>query len=258
MKINARFSKILVSLLPIVLLQYSYIVLVNPMQAQAQTARRSRITFEPPKGQPAPKVTFGGGTRDGRINSDLCPQSRNNARPNAGVKSMVPLLPKSKLGLTTSSHPTFMVYVPKTNAKELDFKLEDATANEVYQTTVKLGATPGFVSFNLPKNHSGIKVGQDYKWVVGAICESNDSESKFIEGAVRRLEVSNTLKSQLNRAKPFDQVMLYGKNGIWFDAISGLVNIKRNKPSNPEATTAWKDILNSVGLDAIAEAPIYN
>lgn len=258
MKIHARFGKLFISLLPILLLQCSYVMLVNPVQAQV--TRRSKVSFEPPKGQPAPKVTFGGGTRNGRVDSDLCPQaSRSVARQqNAGVKSMVPLLPQSKLGLTTFSHPTFMVYVPKTSAKELDFKLEDAQANEVYQTTVKLGATPGFVSFNLPENHRGLEVGQDYKWVVGAVCQSNSSESRFVEGAIRRYEISSTLKSQLNRAKPFEQVMLYGKSGIWLDAISSLAIIKRNQPGNVEAITAWRDMLHSVGLDAIAEAPIYN
>lgn len=261
MKIYTETSKLLVSLLPILLLQCSYVVLVNPMQAQAQaqTAKRSKVTFEPPKGQPAPKVTFGGGTRNGRVDSDLCPQAlRSVVRQNAGVKSMVPLLPQSKLGLTTSSHPTFMVYVPKTNAKELEFKVEDTQANEVYQTTVKLGATPGFVSFNLPENHRGLEVGQDYKWVVGAVCQSNSSESRFVEGAVRRFEISSALKSQLNKAKPFEQVVLYGKAGIWQDAISSLAVIKRNQPGNAEAITAWRDMLQSVGLDAIAEAPIYN
>lgn len=235
---------------------------VQPSQAQSQAPKRSKITFQPPKGQPSPKVTFGGGTRDGKLDSDLCPQSspitaRTQEAGNA-VKAMVPLLPKTRLGLTTASHPTFMVYVPKTTAKELEFKLEDQDANEIYQTTVKLKSSPSIVSVALPKSSRGLEMGKDYKWVMGVVCQSSDAEAPFIEGAVRRFEPSGQLKAQLNRAKPFEQAMLYGQSGVWIDAITNLATLKRTQPNNSEAATAWRDILNSVGLNAIANAPIQN
>ena len=173
-------------------------------------------------------------------------------------KTLVPLLPSSKLGLTASSHPTFMVYVPQTSAKALEFTLENEEGEGIYQTEVNIDKAPGIMSFSLPKTESALEIDQDYRFVVSIICQQTGPKNPFVEGLVRRISPDSALVNQLNKPESLEKVMLYSESGYWFDAMENLAALKRSQPDDSEVAAAWENLLASVGLEKITKAPLQN
>lgn len=227
-------------------------------QQTTSTPRKSKMTFEPPPNQSAPKVTIGGGRRD----NDRCQQDRKplNQPLVKGTtdQPLTPLLPSTKLGLTVSPHPTFMVYVPQTSASSVVFTLENQQGEGIYKTKLDLEGTPGIVSFSLPASEPPLEIGKDYKWVVSMMCQPSGPTDPFTEGVVRRIQPNPVLVSQLDKPKSLDQVSLYAKSGVWYEAANDLASLRKSQPQNAELTTAWKELLQSVGLDGISSAPLKN
>ncbi|MBW4511593.1 MAG: DUF928 domain-containing protein [Scytonematopsis contorta HA4267-MV1] len=260
---------------PRLLASFSMLLLLLPMvpgwslTAQAQQSssgnprvavrRQSRVKFEPPKGQPAPAFTIGGGRRDN--NNNTCTTSSRTARslPPGNQNSnqaLTALLPTTKLGLTVSSHPTFMVYVPSNSAKAVEFTLENEKGEGVYQTTVNLKSNTKILEVPLPKSESALEIGKDYKWVVSMICQQSGPRDPFTEGVIRRVQPDTALTNSLRTAKPLEKVALYAKAGIWFEAAVNMVQLRRSQPNNPEIASAWQDLLLSAGLERIASEPL--
>ena len=48
----------------------------------------------------------------------------------------------------------------------------------------------------------------------------------------------------------------YAKNGIWYDTLDVLVSAKQQQPGDATLSEEWKDLLEQVGLKAIADLPI--
>jgi Domain of Unknown Function (DUF928) len=259
---------------PRLLASFSMLLLLLPiipawsLTAQAQQSssgnpkvavrRQSRVKFEPPKGQPAPTFTIGGGRRDS--NNHSCPTARTvrNQPPvsRTANEALTALLPTTKLGLTVSSHPTFMVYIPSNSAKAVEFTLENDKGEGVYQTTVNLKSNSKIVEVPLPTSQSALEIGKDYKWVVSMICQQPGPRDPFTEGIIRRVQADNALTNNLRAAKPLEKVALYAKYGIWFEAAVNMVQLRRSQPNNPEIASAWQDLLQSAGLGKIANEPL--
>ena len=239
-------------------------VQAQPSTQTTPARRRNRVTFQPRNDQPAPTITIGGGTRS----SGKCPQdsqlSQQTSASKPQAQRLTPLLPlpRKNLPLTVSAHPTFLVYVPRTSAKAVEFSLlADKSEKEIiYQTTVKLTATPGIVSISLPSSVQPLEIGKDYRWIVLMNCQSEETglaDSPFTEGLVRRIRADSSL-SQIDKAKPLEQVALYGKSGVWYEMLANLAALRKAQPNNPEVTSAWEGVLRDAGLEAIADAPLSN
>lgn len=235
-------------------------------QVQAQNAssketasggKRSNVAFKSRKGERAPKTAVGGGRR----NNGMC---ESGVADSIGVKSqtvdktLVPLLPSSKLGFTASSHPSFMVYVPATSAKALEFTLENEEGEGIYQTEVNIDKAPGIVSFTLPQTEAALEKDKDYRFIVSMICQQAGPKNPFAEGLVRRISLDSALVNQLNKPQSLEQVILYSESGYWFEAIENLAALKRSQPNDLEVAAAWENLLASVGLDGIGKAELQN
>lgn len=230
----------------------------NPNQTSLPQPPK-QVTFEPRKDQPAPKITVGGGRRnDGQCSQDRKASELTIPEAKPLNQLMTPLLrsPQSDAQLTVSSRPTFLVYVPKTSAKGLELTLEQ-DGKGISLTTVNLTGTPGIVSISLPANEPELEIGKDYRWLVSVVCERGSPEDSFADGTVRRIKADSSL-SKIDLAKPLDKVVLYAKNGVWFDALANLAALRKAQPNNPEVASAWKDLLQGAGLGAIANAPLKN
>lgn len=229
--------------------------LLTKVQAQTQSANRTqtqsisaiaRVTFEPPAAG-KPDDTAGGASRSGG-----CLQAITNI---GGC--MVPLMPQTKDGLTTTERPTFFVYVADSAAKELFFSLRDESDNAVYQTKIPINGQTGIVSVKLPDNAPALEVGKTYQWAFIMVGDQGlRPDSPGVRGEVRRVELNPELKSELAQVEPLDRAALYGKNGIWFDTVQTLAEARRQQPNDTTLTDDWQSLLKSVGLEAIATQPL--
>ena len=208
------------------------------------------VTFEPPQGQDqAPKRASGGGSRE----SERCFSSENDTTG----RSIVPLTPETNYGLTVAERPTFFAYVPQTlEAEKVEafFIIEDKEQNPHYYTSVPLSSTSGVVSIPLPEEAPALEIGRDYKWKLAIGCSGDlDPNSPFVEGWVKRIEpnlVSESQEASLERAASL------GADGIWYDAVTTLVQLRQQRPEEARFGKEWAELLDSAGLQAIAAEPL--
>lgn len=219
--------------------------LLAPVRAEPQPVLVSQnVNFQPPN-VTAPGNRQGGTHRGGK----LCPPGL----------SITPLIPESNIGLTLADSPTFFVYVPKTSA-EIEFILLTENGTDiVYETKFKVDQ-PGIVGVSVPPvvdNKKSIEVGKRYEWSFSMVCDPQDrSADVVVQGLVQRIEPQSNLQRDLANTDPMSRLSVYAKNGIWYETLATLAELRRKSPDNSGLVAEWTKLLQSQGLDSISAQPL--
>jgi len=221
--------------------------------------------FSPPSGPTGsdPVNTQGGATRGG-CNED------NSSPP-------TPLVPASRMGLTVAEYPTVSWYMPQTSASAVEFVLWDAKDNEIYRAKYALAksdagcvsGTPNIMSLTLPAFASltPLEIGQEYRWELALIYEPQDrafdilGDARFrrvaSDGKIKRVEADPTLAIRAQEATPQERVALYADKRLWYDTLTTLVELRRDRPNDKELEDALDKLLKSAGLNSV-EMPLIS
>ncbi|MGL5081425.1 MAG: DUF928 domain-containing protein [Microcoleaceae cyanobacterium] len=233
----------------------------QPRQHQSNQSKQRRTgsaAFKPLPGRGMPAATAGGASRG------QCPSVEMGSSP---LVALVPALaipgaiaPEIE-GLTVDPLPTFFFYVEGLGMQQVAFSLKDESNNDVYTTVLSLSEQKtGVMQVQLPPEISPLKVGQTYRWSFGILCEAQNpnvpSEVMFVTGAVQRIEPDAGLLQQLAQASPLEQAVLYAQNGIWFNSVKSLANLRQSQPDDPMTLAKWQELLQSVQLEQLATAPL--
>ena len=202
------------------------------------------VNFQPPD-VTAPGNRQGGAHRG----SKLCP---------ADV-SITPLVPRTNIGLTLTESPTIFVYVPQTSA-EIEFTLLNENEDKViYEKTFKVEES-GIVGISIPAtgdNNKSLEVGKRYVWSFSMICSPEDrSADSVVKGFVQRIASQPTLNSDLANSDPMTRLNVYAQNGIWYETLSTLAELRRQTPGDARLTAKWTQLLQSQGLESVAAQPL--
>lgn len=205
-----------------------------------------------------PPGTAPGGRRTGGGRRDSC------SAVNPKLTALVPVTQEAPTvqhvwGLTTVERPTLWFYLPytKSSAFPTQFVLQDQNRQRIYIEDVSLPEQPGIISIAIPSTVKGLAVDQQYRWFLKVYCDrTKQSPPIYVEGVVRRVNLSPTTTQQLTTAKPQQQVTIYAENGIWFQALATLAELQKKNPQDTAAQTAWKNLLAEIGLSEIADKPI--
>lgn len=221
-------------------------------------ASREREQFPVPSGSPgAPVNTQGGGTR-----GPECIHGNNLP---------IALVPPSGTGTTVAEYPTILWYMPQTRATSLKFVLRDANNQGIYSTQYLLAkspegvtgnvvSNPGIKSLTLPPlaNLPPLKIGQKYSWQLTLTCDSgNQDDDILVNGGIERVSLDPTLAQRLQIATPKQRVILYSDARLWYETLNTLMALRRDRPDDQEIAEAWAKLLGSVGLQAIAQEPLF-
>lgn len=184
----------------------------------------------------------------------------------ANIASPVALLPsEQRIGLTVDAYPTFLFNISQPSTASAEFILQEIQENkgettEVYATTVELPKTSGVISISLPQgkdNSQSLEVGKRYEWSFALICDDKDrGQDIILEGEIERVEPSATLTSALQKAAPKDRPSVYAEAGLWYNTVASLAKLRQERPNDSQLATDWATLLQSVGLDAIAQSPL--
>ncbi|HSF74717.1 MAG TPA: DUF928 domain-containing protein [Microcoleus sp.] len=169
------------------------------------------------------------------------------------------LAPKNKIGRTVSDYPTFFFYLPQTEAESAEFILQDQSGKQIYKQDVTISNLSGVIGVSIPANEKvpPLEVGKSYTWNFTVICDAQDRSADQIEsGTVRRVELSEDIRRQLDQADPRQKTVIYAENGIWQDALSTLAAARRDQPNDTTFKADWESLLDSVKLGKIAKEPI--
>jgi hypothetical protein len=167
-------------------------------------------------------------------------------------------VPTSNIGLTLAESPTFFVYVPQTSA-QIEFTLLTENEDEVVYETAFTIDKPGIVGVRVPAvgKTKAIEVGKRYVWSFSMIRDPQDrSADLVVKGWVQRIEPQPNLKSDLANSNPMSRLNAYATNGIWYETVATLAEMRRKAPNDSMLTAEWTKLLQSQGLESVATEPL--
>jgi hypothetical protein len=215
-------------------------------------------TPPPPPDRGAPGNRGEGASRSCTAGSQslmaLVPEQSLNAATNTAVMTQV-------WGLTSTAHPRLWFSVPYDAAKvsAIEFILQNDQDQTVYRTSVAVPSMPGVISVQLPVTLSGLEIDQPYHWFfkVRAVCEPNQAATlDYVEGWIQRIHLNPELVNRLAQASPQQQASLYAENGIWYDALTTLADLRLAEPENLSVAQDWTDLLRTIELENLATQPL--
>jgi hypothetical protein len=88
-------------------------------------------------------------------------------------------------------------------------------------------------------------------------CDPDDrSTDYFVRGFVKRIEPQETLKNDLANPDPMARAIAYAKNGIWYDTLTTLAQMRRQAPDDASLKAEWTQLLQSQKLESVADKPL--
>jgi len=224
----------------------------------------NKVEFIPP---PPPSRGVPSGRQQGGASRGNCPTPVESRSLTALVPAMQNLNKNSRIsstlntwesvwGLTTVASPTFWFYVPYALTSKLPiiFVLQDEQGKNIYKTSLTTSRTqPSITKISLPSEVT-LDVGKMYRWYFVVDCHPDAPPQ--VNGWVQRTTLSPTLSRQLQTATPQQRAALYASNGIWYDALTTLAQLRNLDPKNAQLLSNWVSLLNSAGLGAIARESI--
>ncbi|NJR73920.1 MAG: DUF928 domain-containing protein [Scytonema sp. CRU_2_7] len=244
-----------------------------------QPVQPTRGGTSPPQGASRPVFVFPktparlspvSGRRVGMGSRNNCP-----AVPTA-LTALVPLREEQKVskqtdksisgiveGLTTSERPTFWFYVSYTQNlanSSAEFILQDNAGNDIYRNALSLPQKPGVIGVSLSSDAS-LQVGKTYRWYLKVRCTQQQTANVpiYVEGDIQRVNLDSRVVQQLQAAvDPRQKVAIYAANGIWFDSLTMLAQLRQKNPNDASVAQDWQSLLRSANLDNVATAPLVN
>lgn len=161
-------------------------------------------------------------------------------------------------GLTIKERPTFLFYVPYTQASGTgEFVLQDSDDNDIYRAPVTLPKEPGIVRLQLPAESAPLAIDKMYHWYFKVRCSQNMASPVFVEGWVQRIALSPTVANQIETATSLEQqVALYAENGIWYDTAATLAQMRVQNLEDATSSANWHDLLKTIDLSTLASQSI--
>lgn len=152
-------------------------------------------------------------------------------------------------GKTIAERPELLFYIPAaaTKAKLAEFELENFS-----KTAIALPKTSGIISIPSPS----LQIGEWYHWSLSVYCNpQKSSQSNFtVDGWIERVELDSATTNELKAATPENQVVIYAREGIWFEAIAQLAKLQSSAAN--DAAVAWEKLLKYIGWQQLAKQPI--
>lgn len=209
----------------------------------------AQMIFNPPAGG-APQGTRGGASRGDLV----CAQNSTGSSP----RQLIVLAPtEHQYGLTLVERPKFFAYIPPTSAREAVFSLKDEAGEVIYQAKFAIAEAGGIAQISLPDTAPSLEIGKTYQWGIAVLCSGKlRADSPFVDAWIKRIQPSASLAEQMKQSSSLEQAKFYSMNGIWYDALMVLAELKSERADDTHVRILWKDLLGSVGLNAIASEPL--
>lgn len=236
--------------------------LASPMLLNAQARSPGALQFKMPS--PPSSGIPTGRYRGGASRGD-CPAT------NSELTALVPFIEQSATsdrkartyvwGQTVSERPTFWFYLPYTSQGTYtpEFVLQDENEEVVYREMIALPAQPGVIGVQLPAAVAPLAIGKLYHWFFKVYCSTEKKGTPIsVEGMIQRVQPTSSLHAELATASSRQKVDIFAANGIWYDAITNLADLRYSQPQDAALTTAWADLLRSINLQDVAAAPLLD
>lgn len=180
--------------------------------------------------------------------------------PSIGLTALVP---KSNFGTTVAESPKFFFYIPDADVAgtEAVFILRNEQQDEVYQKTVTLKDQDSDSIISIDFSGSSylptLEIGKSYSWEFALILNKKDrSGDPYVSGSITRVEANSEIKGILDQKLVPKQPGVYAANGIWYESLASLAQLRCTNPNDATITSDWQSLLQQVGLPEIATKPL--
>lgn len=192
-----------------------------------------------------PAYREGGGTRGGSVFEG------------GSSLSLIALTPVTG-GVTIAEYPTLLVYVPQPEESLTNFPVEMGLKDEenhvIYKTIIQLPPQESIIAINLKQDKTSISLepNKTYRWYI----YSTRVDSGYIEVPITRIPPNEELSQALEKANLQERFNLYNKNGIWYEALLTLFELRRANPNDITLIQKWKELLHFVEIEKISDVPL--
>ena len=226
------------------------LLLTPSASAQPRSTKKpASIVFTAPK-PPTPQGAPSGRRQGGASRSPLCQNYE-------GLTALVPIQNEVVWGLTDSQTPTLWFYLPaaiNADLVEAEFVLQDEEDNFVYLTDLSLNtSSAGILPVTIEAPEPALQAKSSYKWTLSLYCDPlKPSASVYVTGSLESVAPSASAQG----LSPFEQARQDAKDGIWFDSLTALGELRQEAPDNPAFEQAWMELLQQVDLGNLASEPL--
>ena len=215
-------------------------------RSNSQQLGASWNSFQPPQ-EGVPGRREGGGTRG--LECSTAPTA------------LTALIPQSTMGQTLSAKPTFFYYLPVAVDKTVQFELADERDKTVYKKSFRMVTSrAGVVSVSLDSddNSPALEVGKNYQWYFTIKCNAKNytTDEVLVSGWINRTALPPNVKTELDRSPSRAKLNIFAQQGLWYDYLATLAQLRRESPSDASLAREWSAVLNSVQLGKIAQEPL--
>lgn len=173
------------------------------------------------------------------------------------------LVPKSNFGTTVAEYPKFFFYIPDADVAGLEaqFILLNEKKEEVYKKIITLKAkdSDSIISIDLSPSPSlsPLEIGKSYTWEFDLVLNKTDhSSDPSVSGSITRVEANSEIKGILEKTLVLKQPGVYAANGIWYESLASLAQLRCTNPNDATIASDWQSLLQQVGLPEIATKPL--
>ncbi|MEH1941802.1 MAG: DUF928 domain-containing protein [Nostoc sp.] len=232
------------------------------LRSDAKTALAQATTFNQPSLPPGPPP--GGRIRGGAKRGPGCPLKKPD------LTALVHFTEEANSvtnvwGQTTVERPSWFFYVPYTKdlPYEVEFVLKEdpdsKDSKEIFQKAIALPDKPGIIRISLPTTVPPLALDKQYRWFFTINCDKqNYSPWTYVEGVIKRVELNPATVKELQTTELLKRYTIYAQNGIWYDALTTLAQLRQKNPKDAALQVEWRNLLSSIHLDDIAAEPILS
>lgn len=243
--------------------------LAENAMAMDQIDPKQEFTLPPPPQDPgAPVGRREGGSSRGKKIFALCQSVAEVASQKCATARLTALVPeisdkKQVWGLTTAEHPEFLFYLskfrdprkPDTANLPIEFVLQDENDQYIYKTRFVLPLTDGgIIRLPLPTTSPPLEIGKRYTWTL--FTHFHPSETNFVQGTISRTRLTPQRQKKLQTASPLQRLDILLQEGLWFDAVSTLLELKQADPRDLKLASKWTRLLHDINLKELATEPM--
>ena len=211
----------------------------------ARTDRKpSRVLFKPPPDDKKPEQTAEAGSRHG-VQCLQDATSANLVNSSSSQNALMPLVPTNNFGLTIAEKPKLWIYLPETSARQVVLSIREEGTTHHSKTFIPITGASGIISLQPNPDSPPLELGKTYKLSVVLVCgEKPSPNDPATDVWVRRVDHPEPI----NQVSALEQAAWYGEQGIWYDALTSLIQARRSQFQNQDLIDIWADFLESGGL----------
>ena len=154
--------------------------------------------------------------------------------------------------------------MPSNNASHVEFHLYEVVSDEegiyepIYQTAFVPSPTAGIATLQLSETIGLAPLSTDnyYYWSVEFYCPDDSTPAMMAEGFVEVLTPEPGLAEELANSNGVSRAAIAAENSLWFDTTRALTDHLKTQPHDRQAIASWQTLLESIGLENIADAPL--